>query len=216
MTQKHIILGIDFDNTIISYDDVLHERAQVKGLIDKKVPKSKKTIRDNVRTLSDGERKWQELQAEIYGPMIGKARLSNGVKSFIKNCHAHHIQLYIISHKTKFATMDKSHTNLRTAALNWMKSNRFFKPDGLGLTLNQVFFEDTRKDKIHRVAKLNCTHFIDDLIETFMEERFPDNVISILYAKDGGPSNKSNRPVVKDSWERISSFFFNGGASEFS
>ena len=35
---------------------------------------------------------------------------------------------------------------------------------------------------MERIRQLKCTHFIDDLEETFLEAGFPDGVQKILYA----------------------------------
>ena len=40
-----MIIGVDFDNTIVSYDDVMFETANQFGLIDRSVKKNKKVIR---------------------------------------------------------------------------------------------------------------------------------------------------------------------------
>ena len=54
-------IGIDFDNTIVTYDNVFYEHAVKLGLIDKSVSKNKKQIRDEIRKLPNGK------QAEIIG-----------------------------------------------------------------------------------------------------------------------------------------------------
>ena len=59
------IIGMDFDNTIVSYDQVMHTVALEQEWIEPQLVKSKKQIRDHIRLLSDGERKWQKLQAIV-------------------------------------------------------------------------------------------------------------------------------------------------------
>ena len=66
------IIGVDFDNTIVSYDAVMHTVALKQGWIDSQLTKKKKQIRDHIRLTSDGERKWQQLQAIVYGRRIRK------------------------------------------------------------------------------------------------------------------------------------------------
>ncbi len=61
-------IGIDFDNTIVTYDDLMYSLAMEMGLINPAVRKSKKLIRDNIRELPDGEIEWQKLQGLVYGP----------------------------------------------------------------------------------------------------------------------------------------------------
>ena len=80
--------------------------------------------------------------------------------------------------------MDEDGVNLRSTAIDWMEKNRFFDAEGLGLTPDRVFFESTRNEKIERIKQLKCTHFIDDLEETFLEDSFPTEVERILFAKE--------------------------------
>ena len=64
--NNHIRIGIDFDNTIVTYDDVFFKYAFDMGLISKDVKKKKQIIRDTIRKLPDGEAKWIELHAILY------------------------------------------------------------------------------------------------------------------------------------------------------
>ena len=41
-----MIIGVDFDNTIISYDSVFHKLASESGLIPSTVSKNKTAVRD--------------------------------------------------------------------------------------------------------------------------------------------------------------------------
>lgn len=200
-----MILGIDFDNTIVNYDNVLYERALQSGLIPSGVERDKKNIRDKIRGLPDGEIKWQKLQAFIYGKGMKGSLLSEGIKPFFDACRDAAIRVSIISHKTQFASLDDERVDLRETAVDWMKRNRFFEKNGLGLSLERVYFESTRQGKIERIKQLGCTHFIDDLEETFLEDSFPANVERILYAKE----NSGLKDVkALASWKDIYDYFF--------
>ena len=50
-----------------------------------------------------------------------------------------------------------------------MEQQGFFDPKGLNLKRENVYFESTREEKVARIGFLKCTHFIDDLEETFDE-----------------------------------------------
>ena len=202
------IIGVDFDNTLISYDDLMHSVATQQGLIDPATRKSKKEIRDKIRQLPDGEIQWRKLQALVYGVRIGKAGLIDGVKGFFEYCHRHRVRVYIISHKTEFANFDETGTNLRRAALDWMMRNKFFEGNGLGLLREDVYFESTRCAKIERIRDLRCTHFIDDLEETFLEDSFPAHVEKILYDPHTEHRSLPGVKVVR-TWEEIHRYFFN-------
>ena len=44
-------IGIDFDNTIVCYDDVFHEVAREQGLIPNDLPANKGAVRDHLRAI---------------------------------------------------------------------------------------------------------------------------------------------------------------------
>ena len=203
------IIGVDFDNTLVSYDELFHEIALQQGLIPPTIAKSKKSIRDHLRGLPDGEVEWQKLQALAYGPRMRDAKLVDGVRAFFELCNRNRVKVYVVSHKTDFVSHDKTQTNLRMAALSWMEANKFFRPacDGLGLCPDAVFFGETRREKIDHIKKLCCTHFIDDLEETFSEESFPVNVKKILYAPHPPPIVRPKMKVVTN-WQEINDYFF--------
>ena len=73
-------------------------------------------------------------------------------------------------------------TPLRKAATNWMESQGFFNEKIFCLSKENIFFEDTRQEKVERIKKLNIDVFIDDLEEVFAEENFP-NIKKILFNK---------------------------------
>jgi hypothetical protein len=207
--SRERIIGVDFDNTLVTYDGLLYNIAVQHGLIPPTTEKNKKCIRDHIRQLPTGEIEWQKLQALAYGPRIGEARLIDGVWTFFKLCKQNGVKVYIVSHKTEFANYDETHTNLRTAALDWMAANKFFKKEGLGLSTEVVFFGAIRQEKIELVRMLGCTHFIDDLEETFLEETFPANVEKILFAPYRQPETLPGVKVLR-AWQEINDYFFSG------
>lgn len=207
MGRTNYIIGVDFDNTLVNYDGVMHETAVQFGFIQPDVKKNKKEIRDAVRQLPEGEIKWQRLQAFVYGKGMENAVLIEGVPRFFNACRSAGLSVYIVSHKTDRAARDESGMNLRDVALAWMKKNRFFEREGLGLSSDHVYFESTRQGKIERIEKLRCTHFIDDLEETFLESSFPDDVEKIFFDP---PRQEPALPGVKRfaSWREIYEYFF--------
>ncbi len=206
--DRNYVIGVDFDNTIVSYDDIIHKVAVRRGLIQLNVTKNKKNIRDRIRQLPDGETEWQRLQAIVYGLRMEEARLIDGVQVLFQFCKQYKIRVHIISHKTEYANFDETSINLRVAAMTWMKKNRFFESNGLGLSQGDVYFESTRREKIERIRHLRCTHFIDDLEETFLENSFPKSIEKILYAPHIQYMSLSKVKVFT-TWEEISDYFFN-------
>ncbi len=204
---KKRIIGIDFDNTIVSYNELIYSVARKRGLISVGVVKNKKEIRDTIRELPDGEIEWQRLQAFVYGKGMKNAALMDGVTDFFDLCKKLNAPRFIVSHKTQFASMDLERVDLRQTALQWMKTNKFFSKDGFGLALDNVYFKSTRQEKIDCIKTLRCSHFIDDLEETFLEESFPAHVEKILLSPQGTNINVKNIKVCR-SWDQISDYFF--------
>ena len=209
-----MVIGVDFDNTLVSYDDLLLQLAQERGLIDAGNLQGKKSIRDRVRQLPDGEIEWQKLQGLLYGSRMSEARLIAGVPEFFRVCRQRGVRTVIISHKTEYAGYDETHTNLREAALVWLKANGFFDPNGLGFRPEDVHFASTRAEKIEMIKRLGCTIFVDDLEETYLEPSFPAEIEKILFA----PHGQASLPGVHTcrAWDEIREHVFHETADEFS
>ena len=211
--ERSFVLGVDFDNTIINYDDLLHTVAVERNLISPDLEKSKRIIRDRIRQLPQGEIEWQKLQAVVYGLRIREARLIQGFRNFVTHCRFEQIPIYIISHKTEYAGYDETKTNLRLAAMDWMAIHNFFDSTGLGFSRSEIFFGATRLEKIEYIRQLGCTHFVDDLEETFGEKTFPFNVNKILFASDSQGTDLPNVRVVSH-WLDIYEYFFSARSRE--
>lgn len=201
------LIGIDLDNTLVCYDELFHSVALDEELIETSTPKSKERIRDLIRLLPDGERKWTRLQAIVYGPRMSGAAAFPGANDFLRHCAAHRIKAVVVSHKTHFAMLDGAPVDLRESARAWMKANRFFDSSASRLLPDDVFFEATRLEKISRIVALRCTHFIDDLAEVFAEKSFPRGVAKLLFAPHGTSAPDKDVRVV-GSWRELDRFFF--------
>ena len=204
-------IGIDFDNTLITYDDLFTRLARERGWLPSSPMAEaidKRAVRDRVRLLEDGERKWRNLQAEAYGPCIMGAPMKDGAAAFLRVACFRGAELFVVSHKTVFAYSDRAQAhNLRDAALAWMTRHRFFLSEGFGIPLDHVFFESSRKKKVSRIAKLDCSHFIDDLPEVFEEPGFPNRSIRFLIGPHGDPSPVGPYRVVS-GWKVIQNELF--------
>ncbi len=181
-------IGIDFDNTLIGYDAVFLAAARARGLVNGALPDgaSKQQIRDCIRRLDDGERRWQQLQGFVYGAGIGGAVLIEGAARFLQRSAAAGHEVFIVSHKTEFGHHDRARVNLRHAALGWIEERGLFKDGRYGLNVARVFFEATRAEKLQRIARLGCTHFIDDLEEVLTDPEFPAGVTRLLLGRPAG------------------------------
>ena len=195
-------IGIDFDNTLISYDAVFHAAARSAGLIDAGTAPRKQAVRDAMRLAPDGELAWQKLQGQVYGAGIRDAELIDGVDPFLRRCRRTGCEVAIVSHKTVFGHYDPHRINLRDAAMEWMTARGFFAEDGYGVS--QVFFEPTRAEKLARIGALGCDWFIDDLAEVFSDPAFPPGVRKILFAPaQAAPADCIVCPTWRDIEECI-------------
>lgn len=179
--SESLLIGIDFDNTLICYDALFHELAVAEGLIPADTPARKKEVRDAVRALPGGEARWQSLQARVYGPEIDGAIPAPGALAALRDCQGRGAGLCIVSHKSEFAAAAPKGPSLRVCARKWLDRHLFGGRGGLDPAKIPVFFEATRAEKIARIKLLGCAAFIDDLEEIFADPSFPQGVIKILY-----------------------------------
>jgi len=178
-----------------------------RGLLPAGSVGGKKQIRDAIRLLPDGEKAWMRLQADVYGPGIAEGRMMEGAGAFLEECRRRSIPVHVVSHKTQYAAGGDGKTDLRTCALNWMRSQGFF--GALGVPEQNVYFEATRAEKVARIGRTGCSLFVDDLEETFLEPEFPAGIRKILYGASRWPGGP---PDVECSatWDEITTIVFGG------
>ena len=73
-----MIIGIDFDNTIINYTNSFIDLSKKKKLVPKKNNKNKISIK-NYLIKKNIEYEWTILQGEVYGKNIMRAEIYFGV-----------------------------------------------------------------------------------------------------------------------------------------
>lgn len=193
-----MILGLDFDNTIIRYDELFHKIAFEKGLIPCDLSKEKNVVRNYLRE-KDIEDEWTIIQGEIYGDRIKEAVPFEGMLETLQALTVKQISINIISHKTREPYLGPN-KDLHAVAINWLKKNHFFDPKGLNLKENQVFFEVTKEKKIDRIVDTGCNYYIDDLPEIL--EMIPNGINKILFSPNGDPILSKNWTVM-NSWKEL-------------
>ncbi len=195
-----MIIGIDFDNTIVCYDEVLRTTALERKLIPEHLCASKGSIRDYLCS-SGLENTWTELQGYLYGPGIASATAFPGVADFFKFCRSIHVQIKIISHKTLYPYRGPRH-NLRSFAHKWIAGSGLFPLKNSIDYAQNIFFESTKENKLKRICSLECDFFIDDLSEFLSENGFPTKTRRILFDPHRvHPSCNTYHRAV--SWEEI-------------
>lgn len=210
-----MLIGMDFDNTIAGYDRLFASLALEAGLFETPPAGGKTVLRDALRSRGEeGEVAWQHLQALAYGPRMDGAVLLDGVAAFMATARRYGAGMVVVSHKTRYARRDPERRwDMQQASLAWMERHGFFGPDGLGLTPEQVFFADSRDEKVARIGELGCTHFIDDLEEVLEHPAFPVATRRYRLAPDAAPvpgdGTGTERPFHQfRSWHDIRSTIF--------
>jgi len=197
-----MIIGVDFDNTIVCYDGIFHRVALERGLIPNDLPQDKTTVRNHLRQ-TDREPDWTEMQGYVYGPRLIDAQPYPGVLEFFRTAVQQGIEVRIISHKTKHPFLGEQH-DLHAAAWGWLEANGFFDPARIGIRRDQVFLELTKESKHQRIGTLGCTHFIDDLPEFLLDPAFPVGVERIHF-DPCGTAKPENGLRSAQSWSQITS-----------
>ncbi|MBL42347.1 MAG: hypothetical protein CMM49_06805 [Rhodospirillaceae bacterium] len=196
-------IGLDFDNTIVNYNYLVHDIAVKRNLINKNFKKDKKFIKEHLISLNK-EREWREIQSLIYGKEIFRAKLFNNFSNFIKECRKNNYFLQIVSHKTEVSNLTNNGPRLRQNAIEWMNRNKFFS--NFRFKISDIHFENTKSKKIDRINFIGFDYFIDDLEEIFLNKKWPYKTTPILFNKKSNV--ESDKIILCNSWNNIYKFFF--------
>lgn len=194
-------IGLDLDNTLISYEKVFCAYARARGLVGPEFSGGKDEVRDALRSSPGGELSWQTLQGAVYGRGVAEAELFPGAAEFLLRARQQGCEIVIVSHKTVFGHYDPEKVNLRDAALAWMRDQGFFDADRFGLSPANVWFAGTRPEKIAKIRELSVECFVDDLPEVLEHRDFPRGVTGILFTR--GAARSSSYPRVAAHWREI-------------
>jgi hypothetical protein len=173
------VIGVDFDNTIVCYDELFHRVAVEQGLIPASVLATKGAVRGYLDARGQGDA-WTELQGHVYGVRLSGAAVFLGVLDTFRRWLAAGVPVCIISHKTRFPEKGPPY-DLHQAAQQWLEVHGFFDPQRIGLARERVFFELTQQAKVKRIADAGCSVFIDDLPEILTTPDFPARAQRILF-----------------------------------
>lgn len=196
-----MIVGVDFDNTIVCYDAAFHQAAGERGLIPVDLPATKEAVRDYLRQV-DREDDWTELQGYVYGARMATVSTFPGVTACLRGLVARGVTVLIISHKTLHPYRGPAY-NLHTAARSWLESSGFLAE--AGLAMENVYFELSKEEKLARIGTTGCSHFIDDLPELLAETAFPAGVVRMLFSPEPRPEQAGI--LAFPSWLAIAAYF---------
>ena len=194
-------IGLDFDNTIVSYDALFHKVARELDVVPSDTPVNKVAVRDYLRQIGQ-EDIWTEMQGTVYGTRMDEAQAYPGVLEFMRWSALAGHELAIISHKTKHPFLGPQY-DLHAAASAWVDQHLI--ENGSPLTsLKQVFFERTKEEKLSRIGSFGCEIFLDDLPEILQASSFPASTRRILF----DPENHHSAALLPSitvirSWEEF-------------
>jgi len=196
--MKPLLLGLDFDNTLISYDQLFYRVALDKALIPEETLQQKNAVRDYLRQ-QDQEEDWTRLQGEVYGSRILEAIPYQGMLDVINSFSSKQIPMRIVSHKTRTPYLGEP-WDLHAAARSWLAQQKIHGSNEMALSAGQVFFELTKEAKVERILELGCTHYVDDLPEIL--QMIPDHVEKILFSPDAKSDKYPDWNLMR-SWQEL-------------
>ncbi|MBY6266468.1 haloacid dehalogenase-like hydrolase (plasmid) [Azospirillum sp. 412522] len=171
-------IGLDFDNTIVSYDSLVHRVAEEQGLLTGPVARNKVAVRDHLRA-KGLEQTWIELQGTIYGPRMEDATAFPGFLDFVDAALAAGHVVSIVSHKTIHPFAGPPY-DLHASARRWIATH--IMRNGLpALPTDRIFFETTKPAKLARIDAIGCDVFVDDLPEILLDPAMPATVRKLLF-----------------------------------
>lgn len=200
-----MIIGIDFDNTIVCYDGLFYQAAVARRLVPEQTPPSKEAVRDFLRA-AGREDAWTELQGLVYGHEIHRAKPFDGAGAFLQRCRHERVMVAIISHRARQPFAGPA-IDMHQAAREWLDAQHWFTGNANGLDRERVHFEETKAAKLARIAAAHCDVFIDDLPELLAEPEFPRGVQRVLFDPHStGPSQTQVQRV--GSWHELADRLF--------
>lgn len=182
--MKIVKLGLDLDNTLINYSEAARIYARQNNI---EAISTLANLRNVLRTKSDLE--WQKAQAWLYSYGLEFATPVEGWSDFLIELKYFNLDIYLISHKTKFTPKSTGKIEIREYAMKWLEEVLKVKEIP---QIQGVYFESTRKKKIARINSLGLNCFVDDLQEVLDNPNFPIGVRKVLFgAKSSNTSIKS-------------------------
>jgi hypothetical protein len=195
-------IGLDFDNTIVSYDTLFHKVAEEQGHIPPSLARTKLAVRDHLRSIGR-EEIWTEMQGYVYGERMLEAKIFDGVVDFLRWAQRRGAMVSIVSHKTRHPILGPKY-DLHGVARQWVKQylNDNEKPL---IAEDMVFYEQTKEEKIGRIASGGFDFFVDDLPEIFIAQAFPASTQPILF-DPAGAASLPPRAVRVTGWDALRSY----------
>lgn len=178
------LIGLDFDNTIVCYDQAIERLAEQLLVLPPDIPRTKLGLRDYLRR-EGRESEWTVFQGTLYGPGMCHAQAFSGAIETLQRLKTEGHRLVIVSHRSRHPYAGPCH-DLHAAARQWVSAR--LQPAGL-FTDDAVHFLETRQEKIATIVRLGCDLFLDDLPEVLSAPDFPARKAGVLFDPTGQQSS---------------------------
>jgi len=195
-----MLIGLDFDNTIVCYDQAIALLAEELFELPADVPRTKLGLRNFLRA-AGREPEWTAFQGELYGPGMRYAKPFDGAIATMLQLVDAGYELVIVSHRSRRPYAGEPH-DLHAAARGWvaerLQCTGLFAED-----YGCVNFLETRQEKVARIAELGCQAFLDDLPEVLGDAGFPASAAGILFDQSGCSATLEGHRCIA-SWAELS------------
>jgi hypothetical protein len=170
-------IGIDLDNTLINYSKSYP--AIIKELNYKTKLKKRSEIKQYLKSLGDTniEFEWRKFQSYLYTKGLEYAYPSFSIKLLLRILNKSH-DVFIVSHKTEFTSVEFGKRDLRLISMQWMKHHKLV-PEYLDL--HNIHYCNSQEDKISKINSLNLDVFIDDLGEIIYSSNLDCKIKTVLF-----------------------------------
>lgn len=186
-----MLIGLDFDNTIVCYDKAIAELAETLPDLPADLPRTKLALRDFLRR-SNREPEWTAFQGAIYGPGMTFAEPFPRALEVMQTLKTMGHSLCIVSHRSLRPYAGPAH-DLHAVARGWVQERLACK--GL-VERESAFFYETREQKVAAVSALGCKVFLDDLPEVLGDDHFPKSCLAILFDPDDSHRSSDSEKIV--------------------
>ena len=191
-----MLVGLDFDNTIVCYDGAISALAEELPNLPSDLPRTKLALRDFLRR-ANRESEWTAFQGALYGLGMAFAQPFEQALETLQELKDSGHSLCIVSHRSLRPYAGPAydlHAAARGWAEKWLSSNRLIED-------RAVFFYETRGQKIAAIAALHCKVFLDDLPEVIEDAAFPGSCKAVLF--DPEDSHAESDHLRVSSWAEL-------------
>ena len=197
-------IGLDFDNTIVCYDEAFYQLAHEAKSIPENLQRTKEQVKAHLQKQGRNDF-WTELQGLAYGPRMETASVFPKFEAFLKAMHRPGVELFIVSHRSPkpYSGLDY---DLHEAARTCLRGRPWIQSEMI--PLKNIFFEATKQGKIKKIAELNLDYFVDDLLDIFTDPMFPLNTKKIHFLP-GKSEQEPTELLSAKSWDDVTRVFQN-------